>query len=150
MNINGQIVIDADQLTVWQRLNDPDVLARCIPGCEQFEKLSDTEYRAVVKIRIGPVAARFKGRVILADLNPPNGCRISGEGEGGIAGFAKGGARVQLMQMNEMTQLNYDADALIGGKLAQLGQRLVAGAARKFTDEFFSKFGDVLKAPPVL
>lgn len=148
MNINGQIDIHADQATVWRRLNDPDVLARCIPGCEQFEKLSDTEYRAVVKIKVGPVAARFKGRVTLADLDPPNGCRISGEGEGGIAGFAKGGARVQLMQMNEMTQLSYDADAQIGGKLAQLGQRLVVGAARKFADEFFSKFGDVLKALP--
>lgn len=148
MNINGQIDIHADQAMVWQRLNDPDVLARCIPGCEQFEKLSDSEYRAVVKIRVGPVTARFKGRVILADLDPPNGCRINGEGEGGIAGFAKGGARVQLMQMNEMTQLSYDADAQIGGKLAQLGQRLVAGAARKFTDEFFSKFSDVLKAMP--
>jgi uncharacterized protein len=125
---------------VWQKLNDPEVLKACIPGCESLEKLSDNEFQAVATNKIGPVKARFKGKVRLTDLDPPNGYRISGEGDGGVAGFAKGGATVTLKPKDGGTLLSYNVEAQIGGKLAQIGQRLVNGAARKLADQFFAKF----------
>src|SRR5207248_2660751 len=125
---------------VWAKLNDPEVLKNCIPGCESLEKLSDTEFQAVAVNKIGPVKARFKGKVRLSDLDPPNGYKISGEGDGGVAGFAKGGATVALVEKDGGTLLTYHVEAQIGGKLAQLGQRLVNGAAKKMADDFFKKF----------
>ncbi len=122
----------------------PTVLKACIPGCEEFERTDDQGFRAVAKIKVGPVSARFKGKVTLSNLDPPNGYTISGEGEGGIAGFAKGGAQVDLVEKDGGTLLNYNVEAQIGGKLAQLGQRLINGTAKKLADEFFANFARVL------
>jgi hypothetical protein len=129
---------------VWAKLNDPEVLKACIPGCESLEMLSDNEFQAIATNRIGPVKARFKGKVRLSDLDPPNGYRISGEGDGGVAGFAKGGATVALAPKDGGTLLTYNVEAQIGGKLAQLGQRLVNGAAKKMADQFFAKFAQAV------
>ena len=141
MTMNGEVQLAAPRDEVWAKLNDPDVLKACIPGCEALEKLSDTEFQAVATNRIGPVKARFKGKVTLSDLDPPNGYRISGQGDGGVAGFAKGGATVKLLANDGGgTVLSYAVEAQIGGKLAQLGQRLVNGAAKKLADQFFERF----------
>ena len=140
VTMSGEVQLSAPREEVWAKLNDPEVLKTCIPGCEELNKLSDTEFQAVVTTKIGPVSAKFKGRVHLTDLNPPNGYKISGEGEGGVAGFAKGGATVQLTPKDGGTLMNYTVEAQIGGKLAQLGQRLISGAAKKLADDFFTKF----------
>jgi hypothetical protein len=137
LDMTGEVVLPASPVQVFAALNDPDVLKACIPGCEELEKLSDTELRAVATVKIGPVKARFKGKVTLSDLVPPESYRISGEGDGGIAGFARGGAGVSLADVPEGTKLSYVVEAHIGGKLAQLGQRLVAGTAKKLADQFF-------------
>jgi len=138
--MNGEVQLPASRQTVWTKLNDPEVLKACIPGCEQLDKTSGTEFSAIATIKVGPVKARWKGKVRLSDLDPPNSYRISGEGEGGVAGFAKGGAKVSLAEHNGGTLLTYDVEAQIGGKLAQLGQRLINGAAKKTADDFFQKF----------
>ncbi|MEW6395171.1 MAG: carbon monoxide dehydrogenase subunit G [Pseudomonadota bacterium] len=140
MTMSGEVELAASRETVWAKLNDPDVLKACIPGCEEMEKAGDNGFRAVARMKVGPVSARFSGKVTLSDLDPPNGYRISGEGEGGVAGFAKGGATVALSEKAGGTVLKYDVEAQIGGKLAQLGQRLINGAAKKLADEFFSNF----------
>jgi hypothetical protein len=140
MTMTGEVELPARRETVWTKLNDPEVLKACIPGCEQLDKTSDTEFSAIATIKVGPVKARWKGKVRLSDLDPPNSYRISGEGEGGVAGFAKGGAKVSLAEHNGGTLLTYDVEAQIGGKLAQLGQRLINGAAKKTADDFFQKF----------
>jgi carbon monoxide dehydrogenase subunit G len=140
MTMTGEVQLPAAKETVWAKLNDADVLKACIPGCEELEKLSDTEFKAVAVSKIGPVKARFKGNVHLTDLDPPNGYKISGEGDGGVAGFAKGGATVALADKDGGTLLTYNVEAQIGGKLAQLGQRLVNGAAKKVADDFFANF----------
>lgn len=144
MTMTGEYVLPADKQTVWNGLNDPDVLKASIPGCESFEKKSETEYEAVATAKVGPVKARFKGNVQLSELDPPNGYRISGEGKGGVAGFAKGGALVSLSEVEGGTKLSYEVDAQIGGKLAQVGQRLVNGAAKKMADQFFANFAKAL------
>lgn len=140
MTMNGEAVLPAPRETVWAKLNDPEVLKACIPGCQSLEMASPTEFAAVAKVKVGPVSATFKGRVQLLDLDPPNGYRIQGEGEGGVAGFAKGGAKVRLEDVPEGTKLVYDVEAQIGGKLAQLGGRLINGVAKKMADEFFGNF----------
>ena len=140
MTMNGEYQLAVPRETVWAKLNDTEILKACIPGCEQFDKLSDTEFQAVSTTKIGPVKAKFKGKVTLSDLDPPNGYKISGQGDGGVAGFAKGGATVKLEPKEGGTLLSYTVEAHIGGKLAQLGQRLVNGAAKKMADEFFKKF----------
>ncbi len=140
MTMTGEVQLPATREAVWAKLNDPEVLKVCIPGCELLDKLSDTEFQAIAVTKIGPVKARWKGKVRLSDLDPPNGYKISGEGEGGVAGFAKGGAAVTLSDKDGGTLLSYNVEAQIGGKLAQLGQRLIAGASQKMADEFFSKF----------
>jgi len=140
MDMQGERRIPAPRQLVWERLNDPETLKACIPGCEQLDKLSDTEMQAIATVKIGPVKAKFKGRVTLSDLDPPHGYKISGQGDGGVAGFAKGGATVKLTPKDGGTLLSYDVDAQIGGKLAQLGQRLVNGAAKKVADDFFASF----------
>ena len=142
MEITGEYRIPAPRQTVWEALNDPEVLKECIPGCETLEKVSDTEFTARVSTKVGPVKARFSGKVTLMDIDPPNGYRIAGEGQGGVAGFAKGSAVVKLTDDGEDTLLNYDADAQVGGKLAQLGSRLIAGTARKTADDFFRNFAE--------
>ncbi|MBR0870671.1 carbon monoxide dehydrogenase subunit G [Bradyrhizobium tropiciagri] len=146
MTMTGEIQLAAPREVVWAALNDPAVLKICIPGCEELEKTDDGGFRAIARMRVGPVSARFKGRVTLNDLDPPNGYRISGEGEGGVAGFAKGAAVVGLAEENGATVLSYEVEAQIGGKLAQLGQRLINGAAKKLADEFFINFANALPA----
>ena len=145
MTMTGEVQLPAARETVWQKLNDPEVLKACIPGCEELNKTSDTQFQAVATQKIGPVKARFKGIVNLTDLDPPNGYKISGEGEGGVAGFAKGGAAVRLAEKDGGTLLSYDVEAQIGGKLAQLGQRLINGAAKKLADEFFANFAKAVQ-----
>jgi carbon monoxide dehydrogenase subunit G len=145
MTMSGAYQLAAPREVVWAKLNDAEVLKACIPGCEELEKISDTEFRAVAKMKVGPVSARFKGRVTLSDLDPPNGYKIAGEGEGGVAGFAKGGATVALAEQDGGTALTYNVEAQIGGKLAQLGQRLINGSAKKLADEFFSNFADAVQ-----
>jgi uncharacterized protein len=133
---------------VFAALNDPEVLKACIPGCESLEKSSDTEMTAKVKLRIGPVSAAFSGKVTLSDIDPPNGYKISGEGQGGVAGFAKGGAVVKLAEEGAATVLTYEVDAQVGGKIAQVGARLITGTAKKLADQFFGKFAESVGAPP--
>ena len=138
--MNGAVRLAAPREVVWTKLNDPTVLKVCIPGCEELDKGDDSSFRAVAKMKVGPVSARFKGRVTLSDLDPPNSYKISGEGEGGIARFAKGHATVDLADKDGGTLLTYNVEVQIGGKLAQLGQRLVGGTAKKLADEFFANF----------
>jgi len=140
MTMNGEVQLAAPPQTVWEKLNDTETLKACIPGCEQLDKNSDTEFQAIATVKIGPVKAKFKGKVTLSDLDPPNGYKISGQGDGGVAGFAKGGATVKLTSNESGTLLAYAVEAQIGGKLAQLGQRLVNGAAKKIADDFFQNF----------
>src|SRR5258708_35685315 len=148
MEIKGEYKIAAPREKVFAALNDPTVLQACIPGCESLEKVSDTEMKAKVRLRIGPVSASFTGKVTLSDIDPPNGYKISGEGQGGVAGFAKGGAVVALRDDDGGTVLGYNVDAQVGGKIAQVGARLIEGAARKLSDEFFGKFAATIGGPP--
>jgi hypothetical protein len=144
MTMQGEVALPADRAAVWAALNDPEVLKACIPGCQELAKVSDTEFQAVAKIAVGPVKATFKGGVTLTDLDPPNGYTISGEGQGGIAGWAKGGAKVRLEEAGGGTRLVYDVEAQVGGKIAQLGGRLINGVAKKYADEFFANFAKAL------
>jgi len=146
MTMNGEVQLAASREAVWAKLNDPEVLKACIPGCEELEKTEDNGFRATAKMKVGPVSARFKGKVNLSDLDPPNGYRISGEGEGGVAGFAKGGANVRLGDAEGgATRLSYDVDAQVGGKIAQLGGRLIDSTAKKLADEFFANFAKAVQ-----
>ncbi len=145
MTMSGEVQLPATREAVWAKLNDPVVLKSCVPGCEQLDKTSDTEFQAIASIKVGPVKARWKGKVRLSDLDPPNGYKISGEGEGGVAGFAKGGATVALADKDGGTLLTYNVEAQIGGKLAQLGQRLINSAAKKTADDFFANFAKAVQ-----
>ena len=140
MDLTGEYIIPAPRQKVWEALNDADVLRACIPGCESLEKLSDTEMTATVVTKIGPVKAKFTGEVRLENINAPVSYTIAGEGKGGIAGFAKGGADVALEEVPEGTKLSYAVKAQIGGKLAQLGSRLIDSVSKKLADEFFANF----------
>ncbi|MGB0410027.1 MAG: CoxG family protein [Pikeienuella sp.] len=148
MKLTGTRTIAADRETVWAALNDADVLKACIKGCQELEKTSDTSFEAVVKQKVGPVSATFKGAVELSDLNPPTSYRIAGEGKGGAAGFAKGGADVTLADVEGGTELSYDVDAKVGGKIAQLGSRLIDGFAKKMADQFFETFQTIVEGDP--
>lgn len=147
MELTGEQTIPAPRERVWQALNDPEILKRCIPGCQEIQKISDTELTAKVGLAVGPVKATFNGRVTLSDLDPPNGYKISGEGQGGVAGFGRGSAEVRLAEDPAGTRLTYKADAAVGGKLAQIGSRLVEATARKLADEFFSRFAAEFPPP---
>ena len=147
MELKGEITIPATRTVVWAGLNDPDVLKKCIPGCQEIEKISDTELTAKVVFKVGPVKAPFKGKVTLSDLDSPNGYTISGEGQGGAAGFARGEATVRLADDGAATVLSYSVRATVGGKLAQLGQRLLDATAQKLTGEFFGKFSEAVAGP---
>lgn len=146
VNMSGEVVLPADKARVWAMLNDPEVLRLCIPGCETFERNGENEFRAVAKVKVGPVNARFKGKVSLSDIDAPNSYRIYGEGEGGVAGFAKGGAAVRLEDAEASTRLIYDVEANVGGKIAQLGSRLIGSVAKKNADAFFAKFAEAVAA----
>ncbi len=145
--MQGERLIAAPRSAVWDALNDTAVLQACIPGCESIEMTSPTEMKAVAKIKIGPMAARFGGKVTLSDLDPPNGYTISGEGQGGAAGFAKGGAAVQLVDQGEGTLLTYQVKAQVGGKMAQIGARLIDATAKSLADQFFTRFAAAVGAP---
>lgn len=142
MDMSGEYRIPATRETVWAALNDPVVLKECIPGCESLEKTSETDMAAVVTMKVGPVKAKFKGAVTLSDLDPPKSYKISGEGKGGAAGFAKGGADITLTEDGPETILNYTAKAQVGGKLAQLGSRMIDSTAKRIADEFFQNFAE--------
>lgn len=144
MEMTGEYKIPASRQKVWEALNDPEVLATCIPGCQELNKDSDTELSATVKSKVGPVSATFKGKVTLSDIDAPNGYKISGEGTGGVAGFAKGGAEVQLADDGDGTLLTYTATGQVGGKLAQIGSRLIDSTAKKMANEFFGKFAEIV------
>ena len=140
MKMSGEEIIAAPIENVWAALNDPDTLKQCIPGCETITKKSDTEFSARVVMKIGPIKAGFNGSVELKDLNPPHSYRIEGKGEGGLAGFATGGATVRLEPVPEGTRMAYDVDAQVGGKMAMLGSRLIDGTAQSLAGQFFDKF----------
>ena len=148
MTMNGEAILPASQNDVWAKLNDPETLKACIPGCQSLESEGEHGFVAIAKVKLGPVSATFKGKVTLSDIDPPNGYKISGEGEGGVAGFAKGGATVHLETVPEGTKLIYDVEAQIGGKLAQLGGRLINGVAKKMADEFFANFAKAVGGDP--
>jgi carbon monoxide dehydrogenase subunit G len=140
MDMQGERRIPAPRTSVWAKLNDPETLKACIPGCESVEKVSDTEFTAKVRAKVGPVSAHFTGKITLSDLDPPSGYKISGEGVGGVAGFAKGSATVALDEEGGETVLRYGVQAQVGGKLAQIGSRLIDATARKMADDFFTRF----------
>lgn len=144
MEMTGERRIPAPRQKVWDALNDPEVLKQCIAGCESLDKTSDTEFSARVTSKVGPVTAKFTGKVQLSDVDAPNGYTISGEGQGGVAGFAKGGAKVQLADDGVGTLLTYEANGTVGGKLAQIGSRLIDSTARKMADDFFDKFAEAV------
>ena len=144
MDMTGEQRTNASREEVWNALNDPQVLARCIPGCETMEKTSDNEFTATVTLKVGPVKATFVGNVTLSDLDPPNGYTLSGQGQGAGAGFAKGGAEVRLADDGGQTILTYKVNAQVGGKLAQVGSRLIDGTARKLAGQFFAELDDTL------
>jgi len=146
MQFTGSFTGPAPRQRVWEGLNNPDLLRQCIPGCEELTRVSDTEFEGKVVAKIGPVKASFSGRVTLSDLDPPNGYTITGEGKGGVAGFAKGGAKVKLSDSGAGTQLDYSVDASVGGKLAQIGGRLIEGAVNQTAADFFAKFGELVSA----
>lgn len=148
MDMTGERRILATRETVWSALNNPEILKSSIPGCETLERTSENELKATASVRIGPIAAKFAGKVSLLDLDPPNGYRIEGEGQGGVAGFAKGGATVRLTADGADTVLSYDVKAQVGGKIAQLGARLIDATAKQMADAFFDRFAAAV-APPI-
>ncbi len=145
MDMSGEYRIKASRDAVWRALNDPKVLKQSIQGCEELNKTSDTEFTAKVTAKVGPVKAKFGGKVTLNDLDPPNGYKIVGEGQGGVAGFAKGSADVKLTTDGDDTILKYEVKAAVGGKLAQIGSRLIGATAKKMADEFFTKFSKLVE-----
>ncbi len=142
MTMTGEATLPAARAKVWALLNDPEVLKGCIPGCQSLERTGDNGFAAVVKTKIGPVAATFRGKVELSDIVPEVGYTIAGEGEGGVAGFAKGAAKVSLADVEGGTLLRYDVEAHVGGKIAQLGARLIDGVAKGMADKFFASFAE--------
>ena len=150
MEMSGEFRIPATVDTVWAALNDPEILQRSVPGCHSITKLSDTEMEGAVTATVGPVKATFKGSVVLSEVRPPHSYTLTGQGKGGAAGFAKGVAKVALTEEGGMTVLRYSVQASVGGKLAQLGQRLIDGTAKKLSEEFFGNFSAILGGAPAL
>jgi uncharacterized protein len=148
MEMSNSQFVPASQQKTWEALNDPETLKACITGCESIEKVADNEYQMAMAVKVGPVSAKFKGKMVLADLNPPTSYSLSFEGQGGGAGFAKGGAKVSLAPEDAGTRLSYTVSAQVGGKLAQIGSRLIDGAAKKMADDFFTAFVTRLGGPP--
>ena len=144
MKMNGEFRVPTDRETVWRALNDPEVLKECLPGCQEIEKTSETEMTATLTIRVGPVKATFAGGVTFSDLDPPNGYTLAGQGQGGAAGFASGEARVRLIEEGGDTVVQYECDAKVGGKLAQIGSRLIDSTAKKLARQFFDTFAEQL------
>ncbi len=149
MDMAGEYRIKAPRQTVWEGLNDPEILKQSIPGCEELTKTADDELEAKVRAKIGPVSAKFAGKVTLSNINAPESYTIAGEGRGGAAGFAKGSADVHLTEEGDETLLKYDAKADVGGKLAQIGSRLVQGSAKKMADDFFTRFSAIVSGEEI-
>ena len=148
MDMSGERRIPAPRQKVWEALNDPEVLKACIPGCDSLEKIGENDLKASAGLKIGPITAKFTGKVTLSDIDPPNGYTITGEGQGGVAGFAKGGAQVKLADDGDATLLTYDVKAQVGGKIAQLGARLIDATAKQMSDQFFDRFTAALTPAP--
>lgn len=146
MEMTGEQLVPASQQAVWDALNDPQMLKACVPGCETIEPAGENAYQVLMVAKVGPVSAKFKGKLTLSDIHPPQSYSITFEGQGGAAGFAKGGANVRLSQKNGQTALAYDVKASVGGKLAQIGSRLVDAAAKKIADDFFRNFNEKVAA----
>jgi hypothetical protein len=144
MDFTGRYQIPATPASVWIALNDPEVLKACVPGCQALAKSDDNHFAATATLKIGPVKATFKAAIALSEMDPPHRCVLKGEGQGGVAGFARGEAEVLLTPDGEGTLLTYNAKATVGGKLAQIGQRLIDGAAKQIADDFFSRFAATL------
>mgnify|MGYP001287200045 FL=1 len=144
MEMKGEKVIFTSKQKVWEALNDPDQLLKAIPGAQSVEKIDEENLTATVKTKIGPISAKFTGKIKLSDIDAPNSYKLTGEGTGGAAGFAKGQADVKLSDHEDGTKLSYSVNASVGGKLAQIGQRLIDTAANKLADEFFGKFNEIL------
>ncbi len=144
MQMTGQQRIEAKRAQVWAALNDPAVLKQCIPGCQSLEQAADGKLNAIVNLKVGPISARFAGAVLLSDLKPPNSYTITGEGQGGAAGFAKGSAKVTLAEAGEATLLSYEVEAQVGGRLAQLGGPVIDAAAKQLAGGFFKRLGDAM------
>jgi carbon monoxide dehydrogenase subunit G len=142
MEMSGEQIVPAPQQEVWEALNDPGVLKACVPGCESIEPAGDNTYQVLMVARVGPVSAKFKGKLTLSDIVPPRSYALAFEGQGGPAGFAKGSAAVRLSPADGQTRLSYDVKANVGGKLAQIGSRLVDAAAKKVADDFFKAFNE--------
>jgi len=140
--MTGEQLIPASVKATWDALNDPEILKACVPGCESIDKVAENEYQVQMTARVGPVSAKFKGKLALSDLNPPHSYSIAFEGQGGVAGFGKGGAQVSLAQEGAATRLSYSVKASVGGKIAQIGSRLVDMAAKKLAEDFFQAFND--------
>ncbi|HET9664644.1 MAG TPA: carbon monoxide dehydrogenase subunit G, partial [Burkholderiales bacterium] len=140
MEMTGEQIVPLSQDATWRALNDTEILKECIPGCESMEQTAENEYQLVMIAKVGPVSAKFKGKMTLAEINAPNSYKLVFEGQGGVAGFAKGQAEVHLTPENEATRLHYAAKAMVGGKLAQVGSRLIDGVARKTAEQFFTAF----------
>jgi carbon monoxide dehydrogenase subunit G len=147
MEMSGEQLISAPQHAVWEALNDPEMLKACVPGCESIERTGENEFQVLMVARVGPVSAKFKGKLTLSDIKPPNSYSLAFEGQGGPAGFAKGGAHVRLEPAGDKTRLIYDVKASVGGKLAQIGSRLVDAAAKKVADDFFRNFKQKVGGP---
>jgi carbon monoxide dehydrogenase subunit G len=148
MEFTGRYLVPASVDATWAALNNPEILKACIPGCEQMTRTDPTHFDATAALKIGPVKATFRAKVELADLDPPHRCILKGEGQGGVAGFARGEADVVLTPDAGGTILTYNAKAAIGGKLAQIGQRLIDGAAKQIADDFFTRFSAAVAAIP--
>ena len=146
MEMTGEQLIPASQADTWAALNDPAVLKSCVPGCEAIDPVGENEYSVQMTARVGPVSAKFKGKLTLSDIKPPHSYAIAFEGQGGVAGFAKGGAQVSLTPEGHDTKLSYKVKANVGGKLAQIGSRLVDAAANKVANDFFAAFNDRMAA----
>lgn len=146
MEMSGEERIAATQQQTWAALNDPEILKACVPGCESIERIADNEYQVLMVARVGPVSAKFKGKLALSDLNPPSSYALAFEGQGGAAGFGKGSAQVQLAPEGDGTLLTYQVKASVGGKLAQIGSRLVDAAAKKIAKDFFAAFNEKVGA----
>ena len=143
MDMQGSRPLGVTQQQAWEALNDPETLKRCLPGCDKFEATGEGQYTVTMAVKVGPVSAKFAGKMTISDLQPPNSYSITFEGQGGVAGFAKGKAQVSLAPEGEggsATAMTYQVEALVGGKLAQIGARLIDGAARKLADDFFAAF----------
>ena len=147
MEMSGEELITASRAKVWEALNDPEILKQAIPGCEEVEKDGEDAFTATVKVKVGPVKAKFKGQVSLSNIDEPNGYTITGEGKGGAAGFGKGGADIKLTDADGGTLLSYTATASVGGKMAQIGSRLIDSTAKKLASEFFAKFNELVSEP---